>query len=160
MTSTLYLPNRVAPTNLHLRDSVTVRMVQSDVYDIAKRMAEISRSLYAIETEEHGKVEWIIMEHCDDGVDRLVFRSKHFDGRVIKRLQELFTVDFKTRFKLCEQAEFKFEADRKEAELEALYDRFGRPMWTDLEKCGFITRPVSYPKTGVTGGKGSLSKAK
>lgn len=159
MPTTLLLPNRVAPTNLHLRGGVTTRFVDSDMYDIGKRMAEISRRLYAIETEENGRVAWIVMEHCEDGIDRLVFRTPHFDGRVIKKLQELFTVDLHTRLARLEKEQFKFEADRKENELDDLYERIGRPMLTDLDKCGFITRPVSYPKRGVTGGRGSLRKS-
>jgi hypothetical protein len=159
MSTKLHLPTGVAPTNLHLRDSVTTRFVENDVYDIAKRMREVSPDLYAIEAEENGKVAWIIMEHCNDGIDRLVFRTPHFDGRVIAKLQHLMSVDLHTRLDIIEKEEYKFEADRKEAELEGLYERIGAPMWTDLEKCGFITRPVSYPKTGVTGGKGSAKRA-
>lgn len=159
MTTTLLLPNRVAPTNLHLREGVQTRYVDSDMYDIGKRMAEISRRLYAIEATENGKVMWIVMEHCEDGVDRLVFRTPHLDARVIAKLQELFTVDLHTRLDMIEKDEYKLEAARKEAELDDLYERIGAPMWTDLEKNGFIQRPVSYPKRGVTGGRGSLRSA-
>ncbi|MGZ6852643.1 MAG: hypothetical protein ACXVGB_00665 [Mycobacteriaceae bacterium] len=159
MATKLHLPTGIAPTNLHLRDTVSVRFVENDIYDIAKRMQEVSSRLYAIEAEEHGRVAWIIMEHCEDGVDRLVFRTPHFDGRVIAKLKYLMSVDLHTRLDIIEREEYRFEEARKEAELDELYEKIGRPMWTDLEKTGFITRPVSYPKSGVTGGKGSLKRA-
>jgi hypothetical protein len=47
------------------------------------------------------------------------------------------------------------EAESREREFEDLYESMGRPMWTDLERCGFIQRGSSYAKRGVAGGRGS-----
>jgi hypothetical protein len=73
MPTTLYLPDRVAPTNLHLKQGTNVRMVSNDLYDIAERVKALSPRIYIIEEEDCGKVRWIVMEHCEDGVDRLIF---------------------------------------------------------------------------------------
>jgi len=54
------------------------------------------------------------------------------------------------RLAKLEKDEYKIEADRKEAQLDDLYERVGRPMWTQLEHDGFIQRGVSYPKVGVS----------
>lgn len=156
--SSLILPTGAAPTNLRLRSSVTTTFVENDVYDICKRMREVSDRLYAVQLEEGGRHAFAIMEHCDDGVERLVFKTKELDARVIEKLQRLMSMPFDVRVRECEKAEYEADALRKENELEDLYERVGRPMWTELERCNFITRPVSYPKTGVTGGKGSLRR--
>jgi hypothetical protein len=34
--------------------------------------------------------------------------------------------------------------------MEQFYERMGGPMWTELERDGFIQRPVSYPKRNAT----------
>lgn len=159
MATTLYLPTGAVPTNLHLREGINTRFVENDLYDICRRMEKISRRLYAVEMEDGTKIKYAIMEHCDDGIDRLVFRVDQLDGRVLHRLEQLMAMSLQARLDQIERDEYKFEAERKEAELEDLYERVGAPMWTELEKANFIQRPVSYPKTGVTGGKGSRAKA-
>lgn len=158
MTRSLILPSGAVPTNLHLRGSVTTRFVESDLFDVCKRMSAISRRLYAVEMEEGTDHGYAVMEVCDDGVHRLVFRAKELDGRVIERLQRLMSMPLDERVLECERAQYKLEAEQKENQLDELYERMGRPMLTELDRCGFIDRPVSYPKTGVTGGRGSKGK--
>ncbi len=161
MPADLLLPTGLAPTNLRLREGTTARMVESDLYDICNRIREVSRRLYLLELDGDDHYEYAVMEHCDDDVERLVFKvnRNQLDGRVIDKLQSLLAKPLPERLRELEVLEYKWEADRKDAELEDLYERVGRQMWIDLEQSGFITRPVSFPKRGVTGGLGSRNRS-
>lgn len=150
MTSSLLLPTGEVPSNLHLDPSVRRRFVDNDVFHICDRIAEVSRRLFIEEFVDGDKRSYAIMEMCDDGVARLVFKTKVLDARVVSKVQYLLNVPFEKRFAEAERTEQEAEAARKDAELDALYERVGRPMLTELERCGFVDRPVSYPKRGVT----------
>jgi hypothetical protein len=76
-------------------------------------------------------------------------RVEALDGRLIEHLQFLLHVPFEQRFAEAERRADKIEADAKEKNLDELYERMGRPMWTELERCGFIDRNRSYAKRGV-----------
>lgn len=154
------------PNNLSLPPGVAAAYCDGDMYNICARVAEISSRLSVVALQgQEDKFTHIIVEEGPDGVERMVFRVgpaaqiKELDGRVIDKLKELFSVDFKERIRRLEEENDRFEKAYKEQQAEELYERMGRPMWTELERCGFIQRPVSYPKTGVTGGKGSKAKA-
>ena len=159
MTATLYLPDRSAPSNLHLRPGTGVRLVSSDLYSICERMKEISPNLFAVELDEGDSMCYAIMEDCKDGVVRLFYKVKKLDGRVLDKLREALAMPAAERIRMLEREEYTMEEERKANELENLYETIGRPMWTQLEKDAFIDRPVSYPKPGVTGGKGSLRRS-
>jgi 3-methyladenine DNA glycosylase AlkC len=147
----LILPTGTVPTNLRLLDGTKVRYVDSDLYDIASRLKQVHPSIYVLEVEPHEKdVHWVIMENCEDGVQRLIFKVAELDGRVLKKLNQIMAMPLAHRLKKLEEDEYKMEADRKDAQLEDLYERVGRPMWTQLEHDGFIQRGVSYPKVGVS----------
>lgn len=102
-----------------------------------------------------GEYDYTIMETCDDGVERLVLkcgpghRINALDGRVIEKLKWMLKKPLQARIDEFEAWEDEVKAAQRELEKEELYERIGRPMLTDLEKCGFITRPVSYPKKGI-----------
>lgn len=154
------------PHNLSLPPGVHAAYCDSDVYDICRRVREISPFLSVVVLQgQEDKFTHLIVEEGRDGVERLVFRVgpaaqiPELDGRVIHKLQELFTLDFKERIRKLEADNEKWEAEYKRNKSEEFYENFGRPMWSELERCGFIQRPVSYPKTGVTGGKGSKAKS-
>lgn len=154
------------PHNLSLPPGVTAAFCDGDMYNICARVREISPFLSVVVLDgQEDKFTHIITEEGPDGVERMVFRVgpaaqiKELDGRVIHKLQELFTLDFQKRIEVLDAENEKFEREYKEQQREEMYERVGAPMWTELERCGFIQRPVSYPKTGVTGGKGSLAKA-
>lgn len=149
MATSLSLPSHTAPSNLHLRPSVQTRFVDSDMFDIAKRLDELSKALYIVEMTEYDDHAYAIMEHCVDGIDRLVFKVDALDARVIDRVREIMGVPFEHRFAVAEAAEDKHNAERKDNELEELYENLGRPMLTQLEHDGFIQRSVSYAKRGV-----------
>lgn len=157
--SNLVLPGRSAPTNLRLRGSVTARLIDSDTYDIARRIQELDRSLFIVELHEDDKSEYAIMEACQDGVERLIFKVKQLDARVVMKLQHLMSLSLHARMDVCEKEEYKAEADRKAYESEKLYEELGLPMLSQLGHDGFVDLPISYPKRGVTGGKGSKAKS-
>jgi len=154
------------PNNLSLPPDVSAAYCDGDTYDICRRVRAISPKLSVLViTGQEDKFTHTIVEEGPDGVERMVFRVgpkaqiTELDGRVIHKLQELFYLDFADRVEKLERENDKYEAEYKANQREEFYENVGRPMLTQLERCGFIQRPVSYPKTGVTGGKGSLKKA-
>lgn len=160
MPRTLILPDRMAPSNLHLRPSVKTRFVEGDLYDISRRIQELSPNLYILELTEGDKSSFAIMERAKNGVEMLVYKVKELDGRVLERLRYLMAHPLNERLKIIEADEYKLEAQQKEDELEELYENLGAPMLSQLFHDGFIdTRPVSYAKRGVTGGRGSLKRS-
>lgn len=157
--SGLILPGDFAPSNLHLLPGQSTRFVEGDVFNIAERVKEVDPSLHIVQLDSR-EYPYAVMEHCQDGVERLVFKCKALDNRVVERLRYLMARPFDERFAELEREEFKFEQDRKEAELERLYHELGDPMRYQLERDGFITsRGKSYAKRGVTGNKGSRDKS-
>jgi hypothetical protein len=77
---------------------------------------------------------------------------------VIERLQRIMHMDLRERLAVLEAEEYKYEADRKENELEALYENMGDSFRRQLYRDGFSQSPVSHPKRGVTGGRGSAKR--
>lgn len=148
MTKSLILPSGACPTNLSLPPGTTAMYVDADMYDICERVREISPSLLVV-LLEHTPTEtmsYSIMEQCYDGWARQIFKVKELDARVLDRLRELMSVPFEERYRRLEAENHRFEQAQHEEAMDKLYEDMGRPMWTELEKCGFIQRPVSYPK--------------
>lgn len=128
--------------------------VEGDVFRICERLAEIDPRLFVEPldppvTFNGTTYHFSIVEECGDGVCRLVFRAPALDARIIEHVQYLMHVPFERRFKEAVDRAEQMEADAKEAELDDLYERMGRPMWTQLEHDGFIQRNRSYAKRGV-----------
>jgi hypothetical protein len=134
-------------------------LVTADQYHISERVQELDPNLYIYKFGTNGNITYAICEMCSDRVERLVYRTTALDGRVIERLQFLLHVPFAERLAEAEKIEKKAEEERKEAEHAELYERIGGPMLPDLERCGFIQRPKSYAKRGVTGGRGSRRRS-
>lgn len=160
MARTLILPDRMAPSNLHLRPSVKTRFVESDVFDIVNRIKAIDENLYVLELHEGDRAAFAIMERSRDGVERLVMKVDELDGRVVDHLRYLDAVPLQHRLAVAEADIAKHEAGQKENELEELYENLGRDMWQQLEHDGFTgSRGVSFAKRGVTGGRGSAARS-
>jgi hypothetical protein len=124
--------------------------VESDVYDICSRIEEISPDLYILVADPPmDGFTYIVMERMRNGSDGLVTRTNALDQRLVDHLRYILKVPISERLALLEKQEYIAEADRKEAEFEELYERLGRPMWSQLEHDGFIQRNISYPKRGV-----------
>lgn len=138
------------PSNMIVPPELRGVHVEGDVYDICARIREISAKLYVIPllNDPNGH-RYVIVEKCADGVDRTVVKVHELDQRVVAHLQKLMAQPLSERLAEIERTERRLEAQEKENQLDDLYERIGRPMWTDLERCGFITRPVSYPKRGI-----------
>lgn len=151
----LILPQGVAPTNLRLRESVRARYIDSDLYDICRRLKELHPAVYVVELTEGDMIAWSVMEDCPDGVQRLIFKCGYgqkidaLDGRVITHLQKIMHVPFAHRYEAACKEIDAADAQRKDDELEKLFEDVGRPMWTQLEHDGFIQRNRSYAKRGV-----------
>lgn len=148
MATGLVLPGGVRPSNLHLPPGARALAVDSDLYDICGRVAEIDKSLHIVLLEGDDKHCFAIMEHCPD-MERLVFKVKELDARVLQKLQKIMAMPLQERLALLEKEEHRLAEQEQERELDDLYERVGRPMWTQLEHDGFIQRGVSYPKRGV-----------
>lgn len=133
-------------------------MVESDVFDICNQVKAIDPNLKVIWFDREDD-PYVVMETSADGVERMVCKADALDGRLITKLQYLLHVPFEKRFEEIEKANTAFEAAKAEEQMEELYERVGRPMWTQLEHDGFSQRSVSYAKSGVAGGKGSASKS-
>jgi len=140
-------------------------VVTGDVYRIADRIAEISETVYGGRDRlmltdragagwpDDGGFRYIISELCDDGVLRWVMGINHgeLDERVLTKLREMANVPFEKRFSQTEAEEARRNAQREIEQLDKMVEEIGLPMLRDLERCGFITRPKSYPKRGVSG---------
>jgi hypothetical protein len=146
------LPDGLAPSNLHLRPSVKTQYVDGDMFDICERLAEIDPRLYIVQLHEDDEANYMIMEHCSDGVQRAVIPRgvKELDARVLEQVQYMLHVPFEHRLAAAEAQVEKADADHHEAVLDEMYDKMGGEFRRQLEHDGFIThRGVSYPKLGV-----------
>lgn len=126
--------------------------VEGDVYDICERLKELDPRLHIILIEDGEQHAYVIMEHCDDGVERMVFKTKELDPRILDKARELLYVPFEDRLKKIDRENEAYEQAFKEEELDRLYEDFGGPMYNQLEHDGFITRSKSYPKLGIASG--------
>lgn len=152
MSSGIILPGSTAPSNLRLADNVRAIPIDSDLYDICERVKQISPKLRIVQLDNNKTAVWMVLELCEDNVERKVLKTDALDGRVLKRLEYIMGVPFEHRYKMLEEENRKYEAQYKEDALDKLYEDMGRPMWTQLERDGFIDgRNVSFPKRGPKG---------
>lgn len=153
MATPLLLPDSMAPANLHLRPSVKARYISEDMFDICERLAEIDPRLYIVELTEDDEANYMIMEHCADGVVRAVIPKpvKELDARVLERVRYLLHVPFEKRLADVEAENEAYEKAHHENELEEMYEKMGHAFRRQLWHDGFIdSRGVSYPTIGVT----------
>ena len=148
----------ITPTNF--RDDWGRLEVTGDVYNICRRMRELSPNLRLRERRDwdDGGFRYIVSEISLDGAERWVMGLNELDGRLIERLQRMLHVPFEDRFAAAERAETKLKAQQDETKLDMLAENIGLPMLTDLERTGFVSRPRSYAKAGHVGGRGSLRR--
>lgn len=147
------------PSNLHVPMGTRVDYVDSDTFNICNRLREISRDLYLVVLQGDEQHMFSVVESCPDGWEREVKRYPQLDARILREMQMFEALPLQSRVDFIDKQHKRLDAERKENELEDLYERVGAPMWGDLERCGFIQRPVSYPKSGAVGGRGSAAKA-
>lgn len=136
-----------APSNLR---STFGQLVESDVFDICDRIKEIDTRLAIYVMPEASSKHFSIVELCADGVERFVFNTDELDARVPEKLRYLLHVPFHERLDAAERLEAKAEEDERARKLDEMYEQMGEPMWRDLEQCGFIQRPRSFAKRGIS----------
>lgn len=131
MSHPLLLPEGVVPTNLHLPNGGHTYLLESDMYNICERIKELDPELIIV-VHEHpgGRLSYVIMEPNRQGTGgyEMVKRYHELDGRVIEDLRYMLSVPFEKRFDEKVAEIDKSEADRKEADLDELYERVGGPM--------------------------------
>lgn len=148
------------PTNLHPPLGATAYEYSGDVYMVCDRIKEKwGDRLYVVVMDDGSNYNFTVMERCIDGEDRMVKKYKELTPAILQDIDFMLRIDLKQRIRILEKENEKWEKDWAEAAAERQYEEIGRPMWTELERAGFIQRPVSYPKAGVTGGKGSRAKS-
>lgn len=150
------------PSNLNVPPvGGSTPVVEGDVYNICERIKELDTNLFIIMHPED-TYPYVIMEHTERGTEEFVYKTKELDARVIDRLQYMRAVPLQKRLEIIEAEERAWELLSREQELEELYEDVGRPMWTELDKCNFIDRPVSYPivnkKRKLNGSSGAKTK--
>lgn len=134
------IPGSAAPNNLHFGPNVKATLVEQDVYNICERLQEVDPALFIIAVEDDKDCAFVIMEHCADGTDRLVWKAKELDPRVVEKAERLRSIPFEHRFKAIEEQIDKDEAEQRELEHEELYEKLGAPMLRELERTNFIDR--------------------
>ncbi len=144
------LPDGMAPSNLHLRPSVKARYIEGDVLGICERLAEISPRLYLVELVEGDRAAWIVMENCDDGVQRKVNKYQELDQRMLVDVQRMLHIPLEHRAQAAQDEIDRSNAQLDDDMLEASYERLGHAFRRQLWHDGFIEhRGVSYPARGV-----------
>ena len=149
------------PTNLHPGFGVRVNQVEADVWMVCDRIKEkFGDRLYVVVLDDNTRFKFTVVERCDDGQDRMVKSYEELTPKILHDLDFMLSIDPKQRAQILERENDAWREQWEQEELDRQYENVGRPMLSMLEKTGFLQRPVSYPKTGVTGGKGSLKKSR
>ena len=130
--------------------------VTSDVFHIAERLQEVDRRLFVEAYDEplewHGRTYNFVITEYVPVLDeyQLVMRVEHLDARVIDRVERMRRIPFAQRFAEAEKAEARWAEEDKQRQLDELYENMGGNMLIQLDRCGFIDRPVSYAKVNRT----------
>jgi len=146
--SKIVVPGSSAPSNLVLAEGVSAAMVEGDVYNICERIKEVDPSLFIIQLENDAKgCAYAIMERCEDGMDRLVYKTQELDQRIIEKCQYMKRVPFEHRAQMIMEQVDREEEERREKESEELYEKLGAPMRREFARTGFIDGTgQSFPK--------------
>lgn len=136
--SRIDIPGSAAPNNLHFAEDVKATIIESDLYDICSRLAEIDPTLFIILLEDGNDHRFTIMEHCSDGWDRLVWSVDQLDQRILQKAAYLKSVPFEHRFIEAEKLEAKMKTEQEAEAFEEFYDKLGGPMRAQLRHDGFI----------------------
>lgn len=141
------------PANLRIRAGTKMTIVESDVYNVCRRIKEIDPSLYVVLQEGHDK-PWVVMEMCHDGECRMVSRYAELDSRIIDDLRRMLAIPFDKRIEtLQKQLDAENEAASKNPEQ---WERFIWDIGRTLQTCNFLDtkfytsfRNVGRKKGGV-----------
>lgn len=139
------IPGTAAPNNLHFGVDVRATIVDGDLYNICERIKEVDPRLFIVVLDKKSDDDYsfAIMEHCDDGWDRLVWRVKELDQRVLTKAERLRKIPFERRMEEAEAMEARMKAEDEADAFNELYERLGAPMRRELANTGFID-PINY----------------
>lgn len=146
MLSGLMLPSGLAPSNLHLRESVKATYVESDVYDICHRLAAVSPNLHLWQLDEEGERAWVVTEDVH-GHEHKVKMYRELDARMIEDVQRMLSIPLEHRAAAAQAEIDKHAADTKQDAIDEMYERVGQKFWNRLESDGFVQRGTSYHKS-------------
>ncbi len=146
------IPGSAAPNNLHFATDVRATILESDLYDICNRIKEIDPALFIVvlDSKHQDGYSFAIMEHCDDGWDRLVWRVKELDQRVLNKAAYLKHVPFEKRIEEAEKVEARMKAEQDAQQFDELFENLGRPMQRELARTGFIDPKVTTSYRNVS----------
>ena len=91
------------PSNMRIAGApnAKLRVVESDVYNVCARIKEIDPRLEVVLHEDHPE-PWVVMEHCTDGVTRMVKRFPQLDASILDDLRYMLHVPFEERRRVVE----------------------------------------------------------
>jgi hypothetical protein len=132
--------------------------VEDDVLNVVRDIREIDPRIHVFHNEQTGKFD--LVEHCLDGVERLIFSVEELDPRVVSRLRESDSWrdgnpdhvvadedDFLTK---AEKEQEQLQAEIQESSLEKIRDAGERLAWAlDVAGVGYgdsISVPKELPK--------------
>src|ERR1051326_5675330 len=121
------------PSNLRMPAGSSAIPVESDLYDICGRLKEISERLFVVVLDPPQPLlghpgrfaNFAIMQHCEDGVERLFFKVEYLDQRVLDKAREYVFTPLEERLNKIEREERKLEQDQLQDQLDDLYERMG-----------------------------------
>src|SRR4051812_35767202 len=88
--------------------------LEDDVLSIVRQVKEATDGKVTIHMEPTSG-EYVLVEHCEDGTDRLVMTTAELDARVLERL---YRGDSTSRGYVDSYAEAEAEQDRLQAQIE------------------------------------------
>ncbi len=103
-----------APDNVKIAgvNPRALKMVESDVFNIAQRVKEIDPHLYIVIHDGHPE-PFVVMEHALDGTERMVSRYAALNQQILEDLRRMINVPFEQRFA---ETTKRIDAENKAAE--------------------------------------------
>lgn len=123
--------------------------LDDDVLGVVSQVREITDGRVTVELDEHTGY-FHLVEHCEDGADRLVFSVQQLDGRVVQRL---IKADSRSRNYTDPYNTQEYEQDqewqRQQEEGVELVKEHGEELLFHLRQAGnapYMPVPVAIPK--------------
>jgi hypothetical protein len=118
------------PSNMKIAGApnAKLRVVESDVFNVCDRIKEIDPSLHVVLHEDHPE-PWVVMEHCHDGVTRMVKRYAQLDPSILDDLRYMLHVPYTERARVVAA-----EVEAHNAELEKVDEEKMERMAFDMRR--------------------------
>jgi hypothetical protein len=123
--------------------------LEDDVLSVVSQVREISEGRITVELDPERNIYHMI-EHCEDGTDRLVFSVSELDGRAVERLRraDSYWRGHRDPYADAEREQDEIFAQQEAASREKLNEH-GEEIAFHLREAGIYPRmplPVSIPK--------------